>query len=83
MDKDNSPCGHALTCEGFKCRLSTKNHHVRLTEKCLMEGTALCLIPNGQACDINKMRRLKNELSVSGLREVVTADGKCIAYSSD
>jgi hypothetical protein len=61
MEIDDSPCGQALTCSAFTCQYSTRNHHVRLTEACVTDK-ALCPIPSGQACDINKMRRIKNEL---------------------
>lgn len=67
MDEDKSKCGHALTCEQFFCKVSTRNHHVRLTMPCLAQGSALCPIPSGQACSIDKMRKLRNELKTSGL----------------
>ena len=65
MNNEVNACGDQEVCEVFACKLSTRNHHVRLVEKCLHYGQAMCPQLTGQACSIDKIRRLKGALNLN------------------
>jgi len=57
-----------LDCPDFDTGHNMRNHHVRMYNPCLKRGTAMCPLPTGQACSIEKMNRIRSELKVSGLK---------------
>jgi len=60
-------CGDQEFCEVFDSAKKLRCHWHRLNEKCIHYGKAMCPQLTGQACDVNKMRRLRSQNGASCL----------------